>query len=409
MTKRIVLCSWGQLEGNYSNMGDKLIFETQLELLQGRYQDLKLFCMSGDPKYTRETYAIEATNPFTISGFFALINYIRLCDLVIIGGGELIQDKSSKMYLLFNLFPIWVAKLFRKKCIALAIGISSGDELSSFGAVLAKSLHWLDACSIRDEISFKNAQNLNIQSDKLFLSSDIVFSSKRYCSPENNNPNLPISIENDYIVISLRNILGRRGRLRPFSIGRKFSYQTIENNEQLHSFLNQIIKTINSLVSKLNMTIILWPTYFGKQFSSRDDLIHKYIYEHVDQKEKVQKLDAPMSFEQIYRLLKSAQLLIGTPLHSLIMATIAHCPFFGINYAQKGDKFIQQLDYPKSRTHTLTSKEKLNEITEKYLYNAVIGILEDRSQIKQELENQQKRLIQKSEVNLEILDGFLKN
>ena len=123
MTKKIVLCSWGQIEGNNSNMGDKLIFETQLELLRNHHENPSIFCMSGDPAYTKSTYSVEAANPFTVRGFFTFIRYIRSCDLVIIGGGELIQDKSSQMYLLFNLFPVWIAKLFRKKCIALGIGI----------------------------------------------------------------------------------------------------------------------------------------------------------------------------------------------------------------------------------------------------------------------------------------------
>jgi len=409
MLQKIVLCSWGQLEGEFSNLGDRLIFESLVEVLRKRYEALSLYVMSGDCKYTESKYAVNATNPFSLKGFLRFLKFIRKSQLVVVGGGELVQDKSSKSYLFFNLLPILLAKLFGRKCVAIAIGISGGAELSSFGRFVSKkTLNLLDAITVREQGSFDNAVAMGIKQDKVFLSSDIVFS---LGGKGNFYTYEPQSAQNKgkYIVFSLRDITGRKGGLIPASIKRKFFGTTIESNRNTLNFVELIAKVVDSAISKLDVDVVLWPTYYGKNFSSRDDLIHQLVYEKIENKDRVRKINTPLTFEQIMDMLKGAQMLMGLPLHSLISATLANCPFLALNYAEKGTKFTRQINYCDEMIIDLSQKGFLRQITVDGIIKSIKLVMSCRAQIKDKLAAGKNKLIGLNETNFKILDKILRD
>ncbi|MBN1433311.1 hypothetical protein JW921_01035, partial [Candidatus Fermentibacterales bacterium] len=110
---KVFTCSWGQLEGHGSNLGDRIILESQL--LDLRQSGWEVGVASSDPVATRRDLGAI---PFDTSRgrIRAMVRGVSWADAVIVGGGELVQDRSSLLYSPFNLFPILESRRRRKPC-----------------------------------------------------------------------------------------------------------------------------------------------------------------------------------------------------------------------------------------------------------------------------------------------------
>jgi len=398
MKKRVVLCSWGQLDGEDSNLGDRLIFETQLEILTSRYKLQNIFAMSSNVDYTNKKYNIQSTNPFTIFGFIRFVNYIRKSDLTVVGGGELIQDKSSKAYILFNLFPIVVSKIFRKNVIALAIGISDKNEISRFGRIVSKfCMNQCDDITVRDTQSLRNASDLGIKAN-INLSSDIVFYNK--CEKKHKEPLTHIN-DNKYIIVSVRNTSKRKSNLLPASFKKN---KSVLNND-FDQYLFSISEVLNTLINNYNYKVILWPTYIGAKFSSRDDIITQSLGKKIHKKENVQIINNNLSKTEIFEMLSKAEFIITTPLHAMIMAILSNCPIISLSYANKCRNLMETIGLVNFMIDI--SKNDLSNFDETVILKRINEMIKYKKQIKEKINAEKIKLINLSYENLLVLDKYL--
>jgi len=125
-----------------------------------------------------EPFLAVRRNPF---GFFALVRAIARADLVIVGGGSLIQDKFGGGRIKGVLGYAWLvsrlARIFRKPFITAPLGI---DTLESDHAkrVAAELLSAAQAIFVRDEQSLANGRALLVGSphDRIIRVCDPAFS-----------------------------------------------------------------------------------------------------------------------------------------------------------------------------------------------------------------------------------------
>jgi len=123
----------------------------------------------------------------TLKGIREIINIIRSCDILVIGGGSLIHDR----YRLYALLPViddfFIAKLFKKKIFIYALGVGPLKHwLERWLAGLA--LKNADVITLRDKNSVSIVESLGIPSDKILLVADPVFLLPAYPMTEQRNP-----------------------------------------------------------------------------------------------------------------------------------------------------------------------------------------------------------------------------
>ena len=131
----------------FDNFGDEAI----LSVLVKKLKEFTPFItvLSKNPAKTRDLYKVQSTLFFCPCTAFLKI--LR-CDVLISGGGSLLQDVTSLKSLLYYLFIINTALFFRKKVIIFAQGI--GPINNKFGAFLTKNtLKKCTVLTIRDEKS----------------------------------------------------------------------------------------------------------------------------------------------------------------------------------------------------------------------------------------------------------------
>ena len=143
MAKKVVISGYYGAD----NFGDETILETIINRLKNFNANITVF--STNPEKTAKTYNVESVKSFSLS---KVIGTIMQSDILISGGGSLLQDATSTKSLFYYLFIIFIAQLFKKDVIIFAQGI--GPISNKFGETLTKKL--LKKCkwiSVRDDKS----------------------------------------------------------------------------------------------------------------------------------------------------------------------------------------------------------------------------------------------------------------
>lgn len=143
MTKKVVI------SGYYGddNFGDEAILETLVQRLKKANAEITV--LSTNPEKTEKIHNVKAIKSFALG---KVIKAISKCDVLISGGGSLLQDVTSKKSLFYYLWVIFTAQFFKKDVIIFAQGI--GPISSKIGqfvtAALLKKCRWV---SVRDDKS----------------------------------------------------------------------------------------------------------------------------------------------------------------------------------------------------------------------------------------------------------------
>ena len=146
MTKKVLISGYYGAD----NFGDEAILETIIQRLNKHNADITV--LSVNPKRTTEIHKVKAVNSFD---FLELLFAILKCDILISGGGSLLQDVTSVKSLFYYLFILLTAQLFGKKTIIFAQGI--GPIKNKIGEMLTKFV-------------LKNCNRISVRDDKsLFL------------------------------------------------------------------------------------------------------------------------------------------------------------------------------------------------------------------------------------------------
>ncbi len=144
----------------YKNFGDEAILEVLVEHLKNiGCQDITVF--SSDVKYTENKLKVNAVKRFDISN---VVKTIKNSDILISGGGSLLQDATSLKSLIYYSAIIALGLLFNKTVIIFAQGIG---PLNSCAAkfIVKNLLKYCTYVTVRDENSFKLLESFKVKSD----------------------------------------------------------------------------------------------------------------------------------------------------------------------------------------------------------------------------------------------------
>ena len=104
----------------FNNAGDDAILESVQENIRAISDDVSLTVLSNDPDLTLRQFGLQAVPRFN---FFKVASALRRSDLLLSGGGSLMQDTTSTRSLLYYLSVIWLARLLGKPVMFYANGI----------------------------------------------------------------------------------------------------------------------------------------------------------------------------------------------------------------------------------------------------------------------------------------------
>lgn len=151
----------------FDNFGDDAILACIVEHLRMRGSNVAV--ISNKPKITSARYQVFSVKNFNLLAVFALL---ANSDVLISGGGSLLQDATSMKSLWYYTTVIKMAQLLHKKVVIFAQGIgplNSDKSKKMVKDVLSKA----DLITVRDEKSLEMLKNWGLN---VSLVSDPVFS-----------------------------------------------------------------------------------------------------------------------------------------------------------------------------------------------------------------------------------------
>ena len=90
----------------FNNIGDEAVLRTVVENLRAGFDDIDLTILSQNPADTEEKHHVHAVPRMK---FGKIVRAVRNCDMLISGGGSLLQDVTSRFSILYYLFIIFLA------------------------------------------------------------------------------------------------------------------------------------------------------------------------------------------------------------------------------------------------------------------------------------------------------------
>ncbi|MFA5528750.1 MAG: polysaccharide pyruvyl transferase CsaB [Peptostreptococcales bacterium] len=297
----------------FNNIGDESILKAVVNNLREEFESVDITVLSQDPALTQEKFGIRAIDRMNIIN---IIMAIKSCDLLISGGGSLLQDSTSKRSILYYIGIIWISLLFKKKVFIYSQGI--GPITQRWNRKLVKKvLNRLHYIVVRDVQSKELLCEIGVDKNKIYVTADPVISLK------------PVSLE--------------AGRLSLIKAGLMPDSQQVKVGIALRGlkikdeFVTEIIDFTKEIIHKYNAKVVFIPFHFNEDMP---------IIEKMERilGDKCFYIKNKHLTEEMLSIIGNMDLLIGVRLHSLIHAAIMDIPMIAIAYDPKINSFMHALN-----------------------------------------------------------------
>lgn len=296
----------------FNNIGDESILRAVVDNLQDRLENIEITVLSQDPVSTAEKYGVKSVNRKSIR---SIIRAIRKSDLLISGGGSLLQDVTSKKSILYYLIIMWIAQLFRKKVFIYSQGI--GPINSTLNRKLtSKTLSKVSGIVVRDEASKEFLAEIGVSTDQVVVTADPVLRIKR----------APLIIGEE--------ILRKEGiKINKDQLTVGFAIRERKLNSE---FVDELCIAMERLIQEQKAQIVLIPFHYSEDVS---------VIEEIEKRlgDKVYSIKHKYLTNEMLSIIGNMDLLVGVRLHALIHSAIMNVPMIGISYDPKINSFMKSI------------------------------------------------------------------
>lgn len=296
--KKIFICGYY----GFDNLGDEAILRSLIEGIRNQSPEAELTVLSASRHQTEEEYGVKAISR---NDYRALMHAMKTQDVIVFGGGSLLQDVTSSRSILYYLGLMFLAKMHRKPLMMIAQGIGPIQR-----PVFRKMTHWIfrsaKHISVRDHVSLEELADMGIARDHIELTTDPVWGFDSIPTLESEPKQ-----EEKTIVLSLR----------PWG-----------NPQEMES---KWVELVNRLQTELQARVELLSFHHAQ-----DDPLAKRISEQTGCAWMAHTSRA----EEVLERIGEADLLIGVRLHSLIFSAIMTTPMIGLSYDPKVDAFMESME-----------------------------------------------------------------
>ncbi len=290
----------------FANSGDDALLDALIKDIKRYKQSPEIVVLSANPRETTATYRVRAINRLNP---LSVIRHIRCAEMLISGGGTLIQDATSTQSLIYYLTIIQLAVKGGLKVMLYSNGI--GPLNNPKNAVRAgKVLDKTDIITLRDPYAEKTLSEIGVTHPHIEVTADPVFGMGE-----------PDRARGGEILKSF----GAEGRIMGVSIRR-----TKDTDAR---FERAIADMCDHAAEKYGIKTVFIPMQM-----SRDGAISKSIQSQMEYESHI--IDARLDVGDMLSVVSALEMCVGMRLHSLIYATKGLVPLIGIVYDPKIKGFM---------------------------------------------------------------------
>ena len=265
--------------------------------------------LSANPKETMSCYKVRSVNRLNI---FKIMKHMGKAELLISGGGTLIQDRTSTKSLWYYLTIISLALRLNMRVMLYSNGIGPLEKKKNI-LKTKKILDKVDLITLRDERSYNTLKEIGVDNENVIITADPALE-------------LDVADENRG-----REILEAEG----VNTGEKLLGVSIRRWQSLGTeFEESVARACDYAYEKYGYYAVFTPMQ-----SSRDTAIMQSIRKKMKYDSSI--ISKRYSVEDVMSLTKCFGLCIGMRLHTLIYAVINSVPLIGIAYDPKISSFME--------------------------------------------------------------------
>lgn len=283
----------------FDNIGDEMILEVMLSHLKIHYgEDGMATVLSNRPSETHKKHGVKAVSRWNILTFW---RHVWRSDLFILGGGGLLQDKTSFLSLLYYLIWIQLSLWAKTPVFLYAIGVESLNRRLSRLYVKYLLTRPHVTITVRDKESKMALERIGVPSNRIHLTRDPVFAVTAEKTPVNRQilivPRAPGSIEAQAL---FDHLVGYSGDMAVFKVA--LFQPVLERSAYINEEWGQAL-------AKLPMTTI-------------------------------------HSMEDLKDVVAHSQYVVSSRFHGLVMAALFGRPFLGVGDPNKVGRFCKEWNMP---------------------------------------------------------------
>ena len=292
----------------FANAGDEAMLSAIVGSLRDIIPDIHITVITGNCRMTKEHHNVHAVHRMN---FFAIAAAIRRCDILISGGGSLLQNVTSSRSLYYYLFIMRIALLFHKPVMLYAQGI--GPVIGSKERQAVKNvLQRVAVIGVRDADSKAELAALGVTAPPIHVTADAVLSMH------------PVDKQIGFYLLKKAGVTGIRRRIGI----------AVRDWKGMEGFKNEIAKAADALQTAYDARIIFIPMQYPADVRAGEDIARAMKTEAVVLKERYNTVE-------FMSLMGCMDAVIANRLHALVFASIMQVPAAAISYDPKIDSFIQ--------------------------------------------------------------------
>lgn len=348
--KKIFICGYY----GFDNLGDEAILKALIEGIRQQAPDAEVTVLSASRQKTEEEYGVRAISR---NDYRALMHAMKNQDLIVFGGGSLLQDVTSSRSILYYLGLMFLGKMHRKPIYMVAQGIGP-IRRRHFRRMTKSMFRAARYISVRDRISLAELESMGIARDRIVLTTDPVWG-------------LPVEVQRKE----------RSGEKTPKVL---LSLRPWGNPAAMEE---KWVDLVNSLQADLQAQVELLSFH-----RSQDAPLAKRIAE----KTGCEWMPHTDEVDTVLDRIEKADLLIGVRLHSLIFSALVGTPMIGISYDPKVDAFVDAMEAgPAHAVERFSVSEVVGMAKARLKDESFYAELQAKSQeLRNQAQNDQKEMIQ---------------
>lgn len=296
----------------FNNLGDEAILETIIGRIRQTVPDADIAVLTKTPERTINQYHIKA---YHRAKPFEVLKALWQTELLISGGGSLLQDVTSKLSILYYLAIIFMAKLLGKKVMVYSQGI--GPIHKEGNRLLTKIiLNHVDCITVREENSKLDLREIGLKDKAIEVTADPVIDLH------------PVSPEQGRRILNKANPTWDSQKPTVGFALRSKDFQTTASYERLKACLE-------TMLEKHQLAFI--PFHYNEDLAILKQL-------EADFGTRLTLMTERLSTEDMLSVIGCFKVLVGVRLHSLIFAAVQNVMPIGVSYDPKIGYFMNTLE-----------------------------------------------------------------
>ncbi|MBQ1941311.1 MAG: polysaccharide pyruvyl transferase CsaB [Anaerovibrio sp.] len=316
------------------NAGDEAMLAAMVEVLSDLNPKVHITVISADPEDTKKRHGVEAIGWLDFCG---IIGALRQADVLLSGGGSLLQNITSRRSLYYYLVIIWLAQLCSTPVMLYAQGI---------GPISGRIARWVmrhignrvKMITVRDRGSLQELAELGINKPHIEATADPVHAIHRV------DKNIGRSILQRYGVAGAKPVVGI----------------SVREWCNLEPYKKAVAMAADQIAQEFGARIAFLPMQYPEDVKTAETVAAMTQGDVVVLKEEY-------TTSELLSIVGNMDLLLAIRLHALIFAGVMGVPMIGISYDPKVDRFLESVgEKAAGNLQDITSEKILEKVRQKW-------------------------------------------